>query len=121
GGFVPLRHLGQAELLARLAGQAEADEGPRVCRHEVDRIRRGELRRDDEIALVLALGIVDDADHLPVADVLDRRLDRRERGDGGAHDSLAATRRSTTFPSTLASRLSSSPGSRRPSVVTASV
>ena len=90
-------------------------------RHEVDGVRRRELGGDDEIALVLALGIVDDDDHLPVPDVLDGLLDRRERCDGGAHDSLADRRRSTTFPSTSASRLTSSPGSSRPRVVTASV
>src|SRR5205085_7609076 len=111
----------QAELLATLTGQAEADQAARVRRHEVDRIRRGELRGADEVALVLALGIVDDDDHLPVPDVLDCLLDRRERGDGRAHDGLPATRRSTTLPSTSASRLTSSPGWRRPRVVTASV
>ena len=112
---------GRPELLAALAGQAEADQPARVGRHEVDGLRRRELRRADEIALVLALGIVDDDHHLPVPDVLDGLLDRRERGDGRAHDSLAATSRSTTFPSTSASRLTSSPGSSRPRVVTASV
>ena len=108
---------GRPSSLAALAGQAEADQPARMRRHEVDRIRRGELRCDDEIALVLALGVVDDDHHLPVPDVLDGLLDRRERRDGGAHGSLAATSRSTTFASTSTSRLTSSPGSSRPSVV----
>src|SRR4029079_2492442 len=90
-------------------------------RHEVDGLRRREPGRADQIALVLALGIIDDDDHLPVADVLDGLLDRGERRDGRAHGSLPATRRSTTLPSTSASRLTSSAGSSRPRVVTASV
>src|SRR5207237_960101 len=83
-------------------------------------VRRGELGGDDEVALVLALGIVDDNHHLPVPDVLDGLLDGGERRDGGAHGSLAARSRSTTFARTSTSRLTSSPGSRPPSVVTES-
>ena len=118
--LVPLRHLREAELLAALSAQAEADQAACVRRHEVDGVRGPELRGDDDVPLVLALGIVDDDDHLPVPDVLDRLLDPRERCDGRAHGSLAANRRSTTLPSTSASRLTWSPGSRLPSVVTAS-
>src|SRR4029078_712061 len=98
--LVPLRHLGQPELLAALAGQAEADQAARVGRHEVDRARGRELRRADEVALVLALGIVDDEHHLTLADVLDRLLDRRKGGDGRAHGSLTTVRPSTSFRST---------------------
>src|SRR5581483_10231895 len=96
-----------------LAREAEADETARVRRHEVDRFVGREFRRDDEIALVLAVRVVDDDDHPAGADVLDRLLDRRE---------LAHVRSfSTYFASTSTSRLTSSPGSREPSVVTSSV
>jgi hypothetical protein len=36
-----------------------------VGRHEVDRVRRHELRRDREVALVLAVLVVDDDDEPP--------------------------------------------------------
>ena len=54
-------------------------EAARVRRHEVDDLGRRELGGDDEVALVLAVGVVDDDDEPAVADVLDRRLDRGER------------------------------------------
>src|SRR2546430_10793413 len=71
----------EAELLAALRRQAEADEPPAVHGHEVDRLRRRELGRDDEVALVLAVGSVDDDDEASLPDVLDRVLDGRKRGD----------------------------------------
>jgi hypothetical protein len=49
-----------------------------VGRHEVDRLWRRELGRDREIALVLAVGCVDDDDELALADVLERGLDGGE-------------------------------------------
>ena len=68
------------KLVAALAGQAEADEPAPLLRHERDRLGRRELRCDRQIALVLAVGRVDDHDELARANVLDRRLDRGERG-----------------------------------------
>ena len=55
--------------------------------HEVDRLGRRELGGDDEIALVLAIGIVDDDHELALPHVVESLLDRRERrrlwlGDG---------------------------------------
>ena len=82
--LVVLGHLAQAELVAALLGQAEADQAARVRGHEVDRLGRRELGGDDEVALVLAVGVVDDDDELAVADVLDRLLDRGERRRGSA-------------------------------------
>ena len=49
-----------------------------MCGHEVDRLGRCELGRDRQVALVLAVGRVDDDDELALADVLDRILDRGE-------------------------------------------
>ena len=77
--LVVVGHRPQAELVGALLGQAEADQPARVRGHEVDRLGRRELRRDHEVALVLAVGVVDDDDECALADVLDRVLDRGER------------------------------------------
>ena len=74
-----LGHRAQTEVVGAVLGEAEADEPARVRGHEVDRLGRGELRRDDEVALVLAVGVVDDDDEPPGADLVDRLLHRRER------------------------------------------
>src|SRR6185312_5832022 len=73
--LVPLGHLVEVERVAALAGETEADEAARVRRHEVDRVGRGELRGDDEIALVLAVRVVDDDDEAAGAYVFDRLVD----------------------------------------------
>src|SRR5213592_3269107 len=124
--LVALSHRMQAELVAALAREAEADQPARVRRHEVDRVRRRELRCDHEIALVLAIGIIDDDDEASGADLLDRLFDRRERrlrrGRRHAEDRIRpAMRRSTYFASTSTSRFSSSPTAIVPSVVSESV
>ncbi len=75
-----VRHRTQLELVAALGREAEADEPAAVGGHERDRLGRDELRRDREVALVLPVGVVDDDDEAARADVLDRLLDRRERG-----------------------------------------
>ena len=54
----------QPELVAALLGEAEADEPARVGGHEVDRLGRRELGRDRQVALVLAILVVDDDDEL---------------------------------------------------------
>ena len=120
--LVALGHHPQPELVAALAGEAEADQPAALLRHEVDRLGRRELRGDGQVALVLAVGRVDDDDHLALPDVLDRLLDRGERALGrnrrSAHRFIVdGSSRSTYFASTSASRLTSSPGSSAPSVV----
>ena len=79
---VPVGHLGQAELVAPLAGEREADETPPVQRHEVDRLGRDQLRRADEVALVLAVLVVGHDDDLAVAQVLNSLLDGAESTHG---------------------------------------
>ena len=93
-----------------------------------------------QVALVLAVGRVDDDHHAALANVLDRLLDRGERPlaaelgirleilCAAAHEVAADRSRapgnasfSTYFASTSASRLTRSPGPSPPSVVTASV
>ena len=76
--LVVVRHRLEAELVAALLGEAEADEPARVRGHEVDRLGRGELGGDREVALVLAVRGVDDDHELALADVLDCLFDRRE-------------------------------------------
>ena len=80
GRLVLGRHQVEAELLAALVGQREADQAAAVRRHEVDRLGRRELRRHRQVALVLAVLVVADDDHPAAADVLDRLLDGGERG-----------------------------------------
>ncbi len=69
----------EAELVATLLGEAEADEPAAVRRHEVDGVRRRVLGRDREVALVLAVGIVDDDDEATLPNLVDRLLGGHER------------------------------------------
>ena len=75
-GAVVLRHQRQAELLDALAGQRQADQAARVLGHEVDGLGRRALRRDDEVALVLAVLVVDQDEHPALAGFLDDVLGR---------------------------------------------
>ncbi len=79
-GLVVVGHRAKLELVAALGGETEADEPAPMRGHESDRLRRDELCREGEIALVLPVGVVDDDNEAPRADVLDCLLDRRERG-----------------------------------------
>ena len=57
-------HQRDAQLVEPLAGHRQADEAAAVAGHEVDRLGRHLLGRDREVALVLAVLVVDDDDHL---------------------------------------------------------
>ena len=116
GRLVLRRHQVEAQLVAALAGQREADQAAAVRGHEVDGVRRDELGRHHEVALVLAVLRVADDDHLAVADVLDGLLDRAEGGI--RHRALSF---STYFASTSTSRFTLRPGPASPSVVSSSV
>src|SRR3954454_2717394 len=131
------RHQLQTELLATLAGQRQADQAPGFLGHEVDRLRRGELSRHHQVALVLAVRAVADDDHMTAANLLDRLLVRRERSVGllrhvaccalCAHPQLPSfpangdTNRSTYFATTSHSTFSFRPGSASPKFVRSSV
>ena len=52
----------EPELVAALLGQAEADQPAALRGHEVDRLRGRELGGDRQVALVLAVLVVDDDD-----------------------------------------------------------
>ena len=71
-------HLVEAELVDAFAGQREADQAATVRRHEIDCGGCRHLRRDDEVALVLAILVVDKDVHAPVARFLDDFLDGAE-------------------------------------------
>ena len=62
-GFVPravcLAHQRNAEFFHPALGQRQTNKPARVLGHEVDGIRRGELRRDHKVALVLAVLVID--------------------------------------------------------------
>ena len=75
---VRARHQLEMQLLGALGRQRDADQAPAVLGHEVDRVGRRHLRRDDEVALVLALLGVDQNEHAAVARILDHLLDRGE-------------------------------------------
>lgn len=73
---VDLDHLLEAEVLWRPARSRRADEALGLRRHEVDVLSGRELRRADEVALVLAVGVVDDHDEMTGAQLLKSLLDR---------------------------------------------
>jgi hypothetical protein len=76
-------HRRQAQLARAVGGDRQADQAAGVLGHEVDLLGRGELGRDDDVALVLpVLGVHQDVGP-PVAGVLDDVLDRADgRGRG---------------------------------------
>ena len=126
--LVLVGHLAEPELVAALGGQAEADQPAAVRRHEVDGVGRDELRGDREVALVLAVLVVDDDDEAARADLVDRLLDGGEGARLGlgharspGHRNPGATSRSTYFASTSTSRFTGRPGARSRSVVASSV
>ena len=77
--FPVLRHHAlQAELVGALIGYWDANQAAAVCRHEINRFRRHFLGTHDEIAFVLAIGIVGDNDHAPFRNVAQNIVNRVE-------------------------------------------
>ena len=87
--FVGHGHHRQAEPIDLLRGEREADQPAGVAHHEGQRLRGGELGGDDEIALVLAVLVIDQDEHaagLGFGDQLGGGADRFVRagaGEGG--------------------------------------
>ena len=75
-------HLRQVERGDPLGRHRHADHAARVLADEGHVLGPAQLRGHDEVALVLALLVVDDDDHPPAADLLDGVLDRREGRSG---------------------------------------
>ena len=84
GGFVPgavvAAHQVEAEQVDAILGHREADEAAAVLGHEVDRVGGRHLRRDDKVAFIFAILVIDQDEHAAVARFLDDLLDRDERG-----------------------------------------
>src|SRR5262249_26895951 len=144
GRGVVLHHQGKGQLANPVLGERQADEAPPVGRHEVDRCGGHLLRGHDEISLVLAVLVVGEDDHPPLADLPDGPLDQGDAAhlfQSSCHQSTpkpamrsmstvrpgafagawAAWSRATYFPMTSASTLTRSPIWRLASVVRASV
>ena len=90
GGFVAAavvaRHRLQPELVGALLGQRQADQSAAVARHEIDRVGSRHLRGDDEVALILAVVVVDEDEHAAVARLVDDRLGADQHVGGAALD-----------------------------------
>ncbi|OIQ64446.1 hypothetical protein GALL_540040 [mine drainage metagenome] len=62
---VVLHHMPQAELGAALSGEGQADQPACMGGHEVDRLRGDMLGGEHQVALVLAVFLIDQDDHAP--------------------------------------------------------
>src|SRR6185312_46471 len=101
-----------------------ADEAAPVLGHEVDGFRRHLVGRHQEIALVLAVLVVDDDQDPPGPNLLHRLLDAYEVPIGlvrHAVDPPRVMNRCTYLPIISISRFTCLPGRMVPSVVCASV
>ncbi|QYU65973.1 DNA polymerase I [Leptolyngbya sp. 15MV] len=82
GGLVPgavvAAHQFELQLIAPRLGHRQADQPLAVGRHEVDRGGCGHLGGDHQVALVLAVLVVDQHEHPPVARLVDDLLDAGE-------------------------------------------
>jgi len=76
---VVFHHQRQAQVVAAFSGERRHDHTGRVAHDEGDLLGRGELRRHDEVALVLAILVVDHDHDLAAAD---GRHDVLDRGEG---------------------------------------
>ena len=74
-------HRRQVEAPRVLGGDRHADQAAAVPRHEVDLFGRDEIGGEDEVALVLAVLLVDEHDHAPGLEVGDD-LGNRTQGHG---------------------------------------
>ena len=81
-------HRLEPELVDPLLGQREADQAAAMLGHEVDRVGRRHLRRDDEVALILAVLVVDQDEHAAVARLVDDLLGADQHLGGAALDQL---------------------------------
>ena len=71
-------HQGQTQRIDPRGWHRQTDQAPAMGRHKVDGLRRAHLRRDHQIAFILAVLMVHQNEHAPVAGVLDDLLGRRD-------------------------------------------
>src|SRR5690606_18381131 len=135
--LVGVEHRRQIEPIGVRLGQRHADVAGGVADHEGQQLGRGLLGREDQVAFVLPVLVVDDDDGLAVGDVGDRLLDGREafrprypRGlpvdlstpcAGHCTSPVRPISLSTYFASTSTSMFTGSPGTRPPRMVISKV
>ena len=94
GGFVPravvAAHQFEPQFLDAVPGQRQADEAAAVGDHEIDRVGGRHLRRDDQIALIFAILVIDQDEHPAVARFGDNFF-------GGGHRRQVAAVREPVF------------------------
>jgi hypothetical protein len=96
GGFVPgavvAAHQAEAELLDAAPGQCKADEAAAVPGHEVHGVGRRHLSRDDEIAFILPVLVIDQDEHAAVARLVDQlfRAGKETAGHRVGHQRLSS-------------------------------
>ena len=71
---VVLHHIWNLQFVEPRTRQGHADQTAGFLAHEVDRGRRDFLGRHDDVAFVLAVLVIENDDHLAVANVRDRRF-----------------------------------------------
>src|ERR1700686_3514950 len=100
---VSLHHRGDAELVEAPSNHRHANEAGTVTRHEADVLGSHQLRGNDEVALVLAVFVVDDDDELARIEISDRLRDRSQAHllEECYRWRLRATYRATTSASRL--------------------
>ena len=111
-------HHRQRQLRHALLGQRQADEPAPLARHEVDRLGRHQIGGHRQVALVLAILVVDQDHHAAGADRLDRARDRRvalgRRWRVSGQSRTSATCRSRSRGGACGRRRPRSPPSWRP-------
>ena len=78
GRGVVVHHQRQAELPEPVVGEGQADEAPAVGGHEVDGLGGHAIGGHAEVALVLAVLVVDEDDHLAGTEVVEDLGDWRQ-------------------------------------------
>ena len=122
--LVVRRHQRDLEPVEHLGRHRHADHAAGVADRERHQLRGRPGGGEDDVALVLAVLVVDDHDRLPGGDVGDRLLDVVEAHSamsGGRCIGHGFTIFSTYFAITSTSRLTRSPACLKPSVVRARV
>ena len=71
-------HQLETELVNARLRHGQTDQPAPVRRHEIDRVGRRHLRRDDQIAFILAILVIDQNIHPTIARFLDNFLDRHQ-------------------------------------------
>ena len=89
GGFIGTAVVGahhvEAQLLDPVAGHRQTDQAAAIFGHEVDRVGGRHLRRDDQVALILPVLVVDQDIHAAVARLVDDLFRRRHHAAAAAN------------------------------------